>query len=60
MANAAKRANFHTRTPSAKLRFGPKKRVMKATTSSGTSVPAMAWRIATFRPIMARKSVQTG
>ena len=59
MANAAKSANFQTRRPSAKLRRAPKNRVSRATTSSGTSVPATAWSRATRTPRKARKSVHS-
>ena len=59
IARDANRANLQTRTPSAKLRFGPKKRVMNDTTSSGTRIPATAWSTATFTPIRARKSLHS-
>ena len=59
MENAAKRPKRQTLRPSANERFSPKNRVMKPSTMSGTSVPAIACRNATFMPIIARKSAHS-
>ena len=42
IAKAAKSANFHTLSPSAIDRLGPKKRVIAETRINGISVPAIA------------------
>ena len=59
IARAENRANGHTCRPSAMVRLRPKNRVMNATRISGMSVPAIAWRIATFRPMAARNVVHS-
>ena len=59
IASAAKMANGQTCSPSATDRFRPKNRVMNETRISGMSVPAMACRMATLKPMEARNALHS-